>query len=332
MPRRSRWANGNGHAEIRVTVGGEQQPDVGSGTVRALVVGWPSFLHGEATAGDVAAMRRIADRLRRSGIDCDTAWSPGFLPGQTGLEAAPAEHYTDVVFVCGPAHGEQVLELHRRYARCRRTAIGVSVIDETDPAVTGFHHVLARDGPERVPTTDLAARGETEPVPVVGVVLAPLQPEYGDRREHAEVHHALFQWISRVDCAPLELDSRLATDEWRRCRTPEQFASLIGRTDLVLTTRLHGLVFGLSNGVPVLAVDPVTDGGKVSAQASVWDWPALLRSEEIRLPDGEPTRALARWWRWCASPEARLLAHERATERAESTEPLLTELVDRLAD
>ncbi|WP_438388019.1 polysaccharide pyruvyl transferase family protein [Actinopolyspora saharensis] len=298
--------------------------------MRALVVGWPSFLHGEATAGDVAAMRHVADRLRRSGIDCDTAWSPGFLPGQTGLEAAPAEHYTDLVFVCGPAHGDQVLELHRRYARCRRTAVGVSVIDGTDPAVTGFHRVLARDGPGRSPTTDLAARRGTDPVPVVGVVLAPQQPEYGDRREHSEVHRALRRWISQVDCAPLELDSRLATDEWRRCRTPEQFASLVGRTDLVLTTRLHGLVFGLSNDVPVLAVDPVTGGGKVSAQAWAWDWPALLGPAEARLPGGEPARALEHWWRWCTSPEARRLAHERAAERADSAEPLLTELVDRL--
>src|SRR5437016_6221025 len=40
-------------------------------------------------------------------------------------------------------------------------------------------------------------------------------------------------------------------------RTPSEVESLIARMDLVLTTRLHGMVLALKHGVPAVAVDPV---------------------------------------------------------------------------
>jgi len=48
---------------------------------RVLVTGWPSFLHGEATAGDVLAMEAVADGLRLREMAVDPAWSPRFRPG-----------------------------------------------------------------------------------------------------------------------------------------------------------------------------------------------------------------------------------------------------------
>jgi polysaccharide pyruvyl transferase WcaK-like protein len=46
--------------------------------------------------------------------------------------------------------------------------------------------------------------------------------------------------------------------------------------DVVVTTRLHGLVLALKQGVPVLAVDPVAGGARVATQAAAWGWPVLL--------------------------------------------------------
>ena len=48
---------------------------------RVLLTGWPSFLHGEATAGDVLSMQRVRAALEGAGVACEVAWSPLFRPG-----------------------------------------------------------------------------------------------------------------------------------------------------------------------------------------------------------------------------------------------------------
>ncbi|CAM2845409.1 polysaccharide pyruvyl transferase family protein [Saccharomonospora xinjiangensis] len=262
--------------------------------MRVLVTGWPSFLHGEATAGDVLSMRRVADALDGAGIGVDTAWSPTLRPGALHLDDADPARYTHLVFACGPAHGEQVEWLHHRYAACRRIAVGVSVIDPRNPAAAGFHRILARDGlGETQP--DLSYAAHTDTVPVAGIMLAPGQYEYGGRRRHEQVHKTLLHWVTGLDCARVSLDTRLDSTDWRHCATPDQFLSLVARLDVVVTTRMHGLVLALRAGVPAIAVDPVAGGGKVTAQGRALGWPAVVGAEEVG------TDALDRWWRWCVA-------------------------------
>lgn len=270
--------------------------------MRVLLTGWASFLHGEATAGDVLSLRAAGAALAEAGIDHRVAWSPGFRPGALHLPDAPPEDYTHVVFACGPVHGPQVRSLHERYAACRRIAVGVSVPDAEDPAVTGFHRILPRDDGVTA-ELDLALGAPVSPTPVLGVVLAPHQPEYGSSGRHGDVHEALTGWLAGLDCARVPLDSRLAHADWERCATPDQFAALVSKMDAVVTTRLHGLVFGLKAGVPVLAVDPVAGGGKVTAQGRALDWP-VVAAEDV----ADPALLDARL-KWCLPASVRPPAH-----------------------
>ncbi|MET9000422.1 polysaccharide pyruvyl transferase family protein [Amycolatopsis sp. NPDC004169] len=270
--------------------------------MRVLLTGWASFLHGEATAGDVLSLRAAGTALAEAGIDHSVAWSPGFRPGTLHLPDAPPDDYTHLVFVCGPVHGPQVRSLHERYASCRRIAVGVSVPDAEDPAVTGFHRVLPRDDGSTA-ELDLALGAPVSPAPVLGVILAPHQPEYRDAGRHDDVHAALTGWLAGLDCARVPLDTRLAHEDWERCATPDQFAALVSKMDAVVTTRLHGLVFGLKAGVPVLAVDPVAGGGKVTAQGKALDWP-VVAAEEV----ADPALLDARL-KWCLSAPVRPPAH-----------------------
>jgi hypothetical protein len=283
--------------------------------MRILVTGWFSFLHGETTAGDVLALQAVLDDLDRHRLPYDVAWSPVFRPGALTLDDASPDHFTDLIFVCGPVHGEQVRSLHARYARCRRIAIGVTVIDPADAAVTGFDLVLARDGTGEVSRRDLAAYADTgtPTMPVAGVILATGQGEYGSRRRHEEVTRDLTGWLGGRERALLELDTRLDSNDWRLCSTPRAFAALLGRLDVLVTTRLHGLVLGLCHGVPVLAVDPVEGGGKVTAQASVWDWPVLPARQAA------DATALDRLWQWCLSADGRSEAQLRRAVRQPDT-------------
>ncbi|MFJ8941974.1 polysaccharide pyruvyl transferase family protein [Streptomyces sp. NPDC102395] len=263
---------------------------------RILLTGWFGFLDGEATAGDVLALNRVQEALRRAGLDHDVAWSPGFRPRGPHLAKIRPEDYSHLVFVCGPLHGPQIEELHRRFAHCVRIAVGTSVVDPGSPAVTGFHRVLARDAPGTEPTPDLAAGAPALPAcPVVGVILTHGQQEYGARRRHARVADEVTRWLSGLDCARLELETRLDVRDWRMCATPAQLESVLSRLDLVVTDRLHGMVLALRAGVPALAVDPVEGGAKVTAQARACGWPALVPAERLE------ASVLDQWWQWCAA-------------------------------
>lgn len=265
-----------------------------AGPGKVLLTGWFSFRDGEATAGDVLALRRVEEVLRGSGTPYDVAWSPGFLPDALHLDNARPGDYTHLVFVCGPLHGPQVEELHRRFAHCVRIAVGTSVIDPDAAAATGFHRVLARDAPGSAPSEDLAARAPAVPArPVVGVILTHGQQEYGEQRRHGQVADRVTRWLAGKDCARLELETRLDTRDWHLSATPAQVQSVLARLDLVVTDRLHGLVIALRVGTPVLAVDPVAGGAKVTAQARACGWPALLSAEQL------DERRLERWWDWC---------------------------------
>ncbi|MEU0335928.1 polysaccharide pyruvyl transferase family protein [Streptomyces sp. NPDC006193] len=275
---------------------------------RVLLTGWFSFRDGEATAGDVLAQQHMSAALTRAGIPHDTAWSPGFRPAELSLEAADPEAYDTLLFVCGPVHGPQVAALHTRFRTLRRLAGGVSVVDPADPAATGFHVIVARDGTAAPARRDLAATAPAGPLPpVAGVALSGGQGEYGARRRHTEVNERITGWLAGKDCARVPADTRLATDDWRLCATAEQFLALVSRFDVLVTTRLHGLVLGLRTGTPVIAVDPVAGGAKVTAQARAAGWPALVAAEALT------PRLLDHWWEWALSGAGRTAAACRST-------------------
>jgi len=274
--------------------GGAREPGI-----RVLVTGWPSFADGVATAGDVLAMEAVAAALAGAEIGCDLAWSPVLRPGGLDLADAAPGRYTHLVFACGPLHGPQVAGLHERYRACTRIAVGVSVVDPADPAAARFDLILARDAPGTEAQRDLSAQVPVTPVPVAGVVLADEQPEYRAAQTGPPVTAWLSRWLTGLNCARIPLDTRLDTRDWAHHATPGQFESVIRRLDVVVTTRLHGLVLALKNGVPALAVDPVPGGAKVTAQACAWGWPVLTASRD----DTPDPGSLDRLWSWCLSAE-----------------------------
>lgn len=298
--------------------------------MRVLITGWPSFWHGEATAGDVAAMDRVAAGLATAGIPHDIAWSPVLHPRGLTLDDAAPRNYTDLVFVCGPVHGRQVEELHERYAHCHRVAIGCSVIDPHSAAYTGFHAVAPRDSPGSPPRRDLASAVPPGGAPVAAVVLSPGQREYGSDRRHDVVHRQVLEWINEITCAPMVVDTRLDSHNGRMCSSVEEVAALLARADVVITSRVHGLVFALVQGIPALALDTIAGGGKVSAQAAAWDWPAVLPAEDMQGSAEHARSLLDRWWNWCCGPDATALAQARAAEAPAAGRREMSWLLDEL--
>ncbi len=265
---------------------------------RVLVAGWFSFTEVVATVGDEASGLVVQGWLNQAGLEADLAYAD-YLGRGVDLATVDPQRYSHLVWVCGPLIADPLLDrLLCRFEGVPRLAVGVSVLD--GPTAARFDQVWARDGagPPRpdlaaVPPEDAAAPGvglRAGP-PVVATVLAPVQAEYGDRGRHDLVRQTVEQWVAERGLGCFEVATDLLTAGHRPWRF-EQARATLARADVVVSSRLHGLVLGLAAGRPVIACDPVAGGAKVGAQARALGWPVLLDGEE--LTGGRLDDALAR--------------------------------------
>ena len=266
---------------------------------KALIVGFFS------TIGDIECLEFVRGEVARVGLAFDVAaYSDkiaGELPGALRARAGRPGDYTHLIVVCGPfwpglfeRHGLKLGE----FGHCFRIGLNLTMIEPV-AGWNPFDLLIERDS-DRQARPDLTFAWETGSTPVAGVCVIERQKEYGARQRHEETIAAFDRLAERRRLATVAIDTR-----WPRSRnsgglgSPEQIASLMRRMDVVLTNRLHGLVFALKSGVPALAVDSVDGGGKVSAQARVLGWPACALSKDA-------TDAwLEEMLEWCLKPEAR---------------------------
>lgn len=273
--------------------------------MKVLVVGWFSYEGYGATAGDLMARDVVLAWLREVGRTADVATAPPFDGGLRWHEIRPAD-YDDLVFVCGPfGSGPPIAELLATFAHCRLHGVDVSMLEPL-AAWNPFDTLLERDS-DRTARPDLSFLAAEPRVPVVGVILAHRQEEYGERALHEYADAAIARLLGSCEAARVPIDTRLDHPE-RSSRTPAEVESLIARMDVVVTTRLHGMALALKNGVPALAVDPVRGGAKVRCQARAVGWPGLVAAEDA---DDE---AMARAFAFCLSDVARRRAAACARE------------------
>lgn len=290
--------------------------------MRALLAGWFSFEEMGATAGDVEACDVVARWLSEWGVAYDIARAEPFVDG-VDIDLADPAGYTHLVFVCGPCgNGPPIDALFERFAGCRRIGLDLSMLDpvaDWNP----FDLLLERDS-ERIARPDLALLAEVSTVPVTGLVLVHPQGEYGHKGRHRHVEEVAWSALAGIETAVVAIDTRL-DENASGLRSAAQIESLIARMDIVVTTRLHGLVLSLKHGVPVVAIDPVSGGAKVTAQARALEWPLILASDGL---DAATVRA---GWDWCRSDDARTTARACAAKGIRALSEVRTRLQRELA-
>lgn len=256
---------------------------------RTLVAGWFSYAEMGATAGDVLAASVARDWLEEAGRQVEVA-AVDPLPGDVRLEEVDPSDYEELVFVCGPfGNGWPIPDLLERFAHARLIGLDLSMLQPL--AEWNPFDVLVERESDRGSHPDLAMASLEPRVPVIGLVEVHPQTEYGDRARHAEVGRVIRDALARTEGAVIAIDTRLDINAGG-LRTAAEVESLIARCDVVVTTRLHGLVLALKNGVPVVAVDPIAGGAKVSRQASELGWPVIFTPETVSRDD--LARALSR--------------------------------------
>lgn len=289
--------------------------------MRALLAGWFSFPWMGATAGDLLAAEVVGRWLDEAGCPYDMALASTLGSGVDAFAVDP-DDYTHLVFICGPlGQGEPATTLFERFAHARLIGVDLSMLaplEQWNP----FDLLLERDS-SRTARPDVAFLAHVACVPLIALVLVHEQKEYPEGR-HREVHEAIRSALAGMDVAVVPVDTCLDPANLTGLRTPAQILSVLARADVVVTTRLHGLVLGLRAGVPVVAVDPVAGGAKVHRQAQVLGWDAVL------LPEHADPAAITRLVRRCLEPAARTAAAACADRARAALAPVREELLAEL--
>ena len=234
--------------------------------------------------------------------------------GDVDWREARPEDYDLVVFVCGPFEIKSYeAEFLHRFRRNRVIGINLS-LNQSPQEWNPFDCLLERDSPSSA-RPEMAFAGNTPRVPVVGVCLVEDYPAGHTRKAHAQVRALL----DRHDLVSVPIDTRLDQNQFG-LRSKSEVESLIARMDAVVTTRLHGMVLAIKNGVPAVSIDPKWAGGKLVKQAQTIGWPVCFSVDNLEL--GKLDEAL----QFCLSPQARELAKSCAGQALVQLETVKEEL------
>lgn len=269
--------------------------------MKALVAGWFSFDQMGATAGDLMARDIACDWLARAHYEYEVACAPPFEGGIDWRSVDPSR-YSHVLFVCGPfGNGWPLTDFLPRFQNCRLVGLNLSMLQDLDEW-NPFELLFERDSSAAC-HPDISLLAPLRRVPVAGIIQCDPVSEYGDRNKDEIAHAAVQRLVGRREVARVHIDTRLDRNQ-TGLRTSGEVENLIARTDVVVTTRLHGMVLAIKNGVPAVVIDCIIGRGKISRQAEVLGWPAAL--DLTTLSD----EALDAAFDYCLTPEARRKALE----------------------
>lgn len=254
---------------------------------RALLVGHFS------TVGDVEVLRQTERQLQALGMPYDVAPYTDARLAVDGtwldrLTLDPA-WYSHLIVICGPltpAMAVQHESIFGRFQHCVHIGVNLTMVAPT-ATFNPFEVLLERDS-DRITRADLSFRENPPRVPVIGLCLTGFQREYGNRHRGDLAEQKLRRLIEGSGAAFIEMDTSVPASTNRfGLSNAAQFESICGRLDAMLTTRLHGMVLALKNGVPTIAIDPVAGGDKVTRQAQKLGWsevfdPDKASDEDLR--------------------------------------------------
>jgi hypothetical protein len=260
--------------------------------LRTLVAGWFSFETGHATAGDLLARDVACEWLEQIAQPYHVAFVPPFSGDVDWRQVDPAD-YSHVVFVCGPfENGDSEREFLGRFSGCRLIGLNLTMLLPLE-VYNPFEALVERDSSVRV-NPDLVWGSHATRVPVVGVCLV----EDYEAGLTDITNKAIQKLVESREISVVPIDTRLDTNS-TGLRSPAEIESLIARMDAVITTRLHGTVLALKNGVPALAIDPEAGGAKILRQTRAVGWNVAFTVDDLS------DEALQKALDYCLTDEAR---------------------------
>ncbi len=289
--------------------------------MKALIVGWFSFEKCGATAGDLMARDLVGEWLDRAGYNYDVALAPPFIGGVDWRSVDP-KTYSHVVFVCGPFPLDRLTtDFVQYFSCCRLIGLDLSMIEPISDW-NPFDILVERDSSVGS-HPDITFLSRQAKVPIVGIILVHPQQEYGDKGKHLVAHDAINRLITSREMVVVPIDTGLDPNT-TNLRSAAEVESLIARMDLVVTTRLHGTVLALKNGVPAIAIDPISGGAKVLRQTETIGWPLVFTIDSLT------DEKLQKAFEYCQTEEARAKARECSERGSKAVEQVRDEFISAL--
>lgn len=249
---------------------------------RALLMGF------FCTIGDIDSLTIVKQWLDEAGVKYTIAPFGGpvldAIPGAVLPETVNPHDYTHVIVICGPCDREFYAKRWPinplEFLHCHFIGVNLSMITSLENW-NPFDTLLERNS-DRIIRPDLTLALRVRTAPVVGLCLAPDQPEYKERQLHAKANNLLRNIARRIDAAVVPIDTGWPKElNNNGLESVAQIEAVISRMDVILTTRLHGTVYALKHGIPAVVLDPVKGGDKVIMQARVLGWPAAYLVDTV---------------------------------------------------
>jgi len=282
-----------------------------------LIAGWFSFEEGHATAGDLLTCELVREWLEQAGYSCEVAVAKPFNGG-VSLRSAVAESYALAVFVCGPFERKELeSEFLGRFSSCYVIGLNLTMptpLDLWNP----FDLLIERDSSVRS-HPDLVFTSKSRQLSVVGRCLV----ENYSGAICAMANAAIDRLSNSREMVVVPIDTRLDTNS-TGLRSPAEIESLLARMDVVVTTRLHGMVLALKNGVPVVAIDPEAGGAKIIRQAQTIGWRLAYAA------DAASDQILQQAFDYCLTEDARQEARRCSGRAVADVESMRQELSTKL--
>ncbi|MGN6645531.1 MAG: capsular polysaccharide synthesis protein [Cytophaga sp.] len=272
-----------------------------------ILVTWYGSFKNNGTIGDYLAVKSLTHFLDKKKYDFDCACYKHFdgLKGNiVSLDAINDKEYTVIIFCCGPilkVH-ENLNKLFSRFETITKIGVGVSLFPKDHfNYYNPFDFVLAREHGEKtfediaiLAKKNLQHKKQIRKIPKVGLILRNNQTEYGLENCKWEQANSILlelaQFITKnakktlfsslwyfFNKRIIFIDNHLETSGL----TPIEIESLYNDCDIILTTRFHGAMLSIRNGIPVIAIDQILSGGKVFNMIHETGYPFVWKVNEI---------------------------------------------------
>jgi len=287
---------------------------------RIVIVGWFSFSLNHNTAGDLLSMQTLYDWVISAEFDCKVAVPTPVMPYEVETASLIEDAYDAIIFVCGPLTDYSLKPFMDKFTNIKRFAVNVSLI-EGNIVGEELNKVFARDS-SSIANVDISLATKSVLTPVVGLIYVGKQYEY-EGQDHEKVEVVVDETLNHLDCARIFIDTKLPNNN-HGLKSSGQIEAVIKKMDVVITTRLHGALLSLRNGVPAVVVDPVPSSAKVSRQMKAIGWPLLINDNEL------DSLALSEAMSKALKPEYSMLAKSLILQGKDKLNILMDEIVDAL--
>jgi hypothetical protein len=253
---------------------------------KTLIIGAFSDIGKNATFGDVQAKEVLAAWLNENKMDFDVIDNVSDIRKAQLIEEIDPNKYDTLIYVCGPFGKNKI---YKKFSHCLKIGLDISIINNEDHYLNdsdGLNFIIPRESPNKT-NPELAFEATSNKVLVVGLCLVHFQNPIETSR-HQQTYVAVKKYFKDSGNAIIKLDTLITTPIRKNptnITSISQFESLVRKCDVIITSRLHGLVYSLKNNIPVVAIDPILGGGKVTKQANELGWPVIINGDNLSSED-----------------------------------------------